>query len=122
MRPPHSHEVERIQIDSSCLLLLASFQDAREDYRISPGFRFRFTLGCMLRPLRGGDFCKSLLKHIGHWLPTLLLKTEMLAKKLQHVILKTIGNLAGVSTLVLFESVRDSIPIKHVMQFDSVNF
>ena len=51
---------------------------------------------------------------------TVRLKTEMLAEELQHMILKTIGNLARVSSLVLFKAVRDSILIKYVMQFDRV--
>ena len=53
-------------------------------------------------------------------LSTLLLKTEMRAEELQDVILKTISNLARVSTLVLFKAISDSILIKHVMQFDRV--
>ena len=53
-------------------------------------------------------------------LSTLLLKTEMRAEELQHVILKTISNLARVSTLVLFKAISDSILIKHVMQFGCI--
>ena len=53
-------------------------------------------------------------------LATSRLETEMLAKELQHVILKTISNLARVSSLVLVKGVRDSIPDKHVMQFGCV--
>jgi hypothetical protein len=55
----------------------------------------------------------------GHLL-TLQRKTEMLAEKLQHMILKTIRNLASVSSLILFKTVRDSILIKYVMQFGCV--
>jgi hypothetical protein len=44
----------------------------------------------------------------------------MLAKELQHVILKTISNLARVSSLVLFKGVRDSVLNKYVMQFGYV--
>ena len=51
---------------------------------------------------------------------TVRLKTEMLAEELQHMILKTIGNLARVSSLILFKAVRDSILIKYLMQFDRV--
>jgi hypothetical protein len=54
-------------------------------------------------------------------LSTLLVKTEMLAEELQHMILKAIGNLAGVSSLVLLKAIRDSILIKHVMQFGCVH-
>ncbi len=46
----------------------------------------------------------------------------MLAKELQHVILKTISNVARVSSMVLFKAVHDSILIKDVMQFGCVNF
>ena len=49
------------------------------------------------------------------------LKTEMVAEELQHVILKTISYFAGVSLLVLFKAIRDSILIKHLMQFDCVH-
>jgi|SRR5215217_4129305 len=50
-------------------------------------------------------------------LATSRLEAQMLAKELQHVILKTISNLARVSSLVLVKGVRDSILNKHVMQF-----
>ena len=49
------------------------------------------------------------------------LKTEVLAEKLQHMILKTISNLTSVSSLVLFETIGDSIFIKHVVQFNCVH-
>ena len=82
---------------------------------------------------RGSSACRDLLSEvltvksrqdrrisdIGS-LSTLLLKTEMLAEELQHMILKTISNLARVSSLVLFKAVRDSVPIKHVMQFGCI--
>ena len=53
-------------------------------------------------------------------LATSRLEAEMLAEELQHVILKTISNLARVSSLVLVKGVRDSILNKHVMQFGCV--
>jgi len=52
---------------------------------------------------------------------SLLLKTEMLAEELQHVILKTISNFACVSSLVLFKTILDSILIKYVVQFGCIH-
>ncbi len=49
------------------------------------------------------------------------LKTEMVAEEPQHVILKTIGYVARVSSLVLFKAIGDSILIKHLMQFGCVH-
>jgi tartrate dehydratase alpha subunit/fumarate hydratase class I-like protein len=62
--------------------------------------------------------CPPLIVFVG--LATSRLEAEMLAKELQHVILKTISNLARVSSLVLVKGVRDSILNKHVMQFGCV--
>ena len=38
----------------------------------------------------------------------------MVAEELQHVILKTIGYFAGVSSLLLLKGIHDSILIKHL--------
>ena len=65
--------------------------------------------GLLQEPLKESDISS---------LSTLLLKTEMLAEELQHVILKTVSNLARVSSLVLFKAVLDSIPIKDLMSDD----
>jgi hypothetical protein len=88
---------------------------------------------CRLQEVRGGQragvqartceakYCTTAISACGCALATARLKTEMLAEELHHVILKTIRNLARVSSLVLFETVRDSILVKHVMQFGSVH-
>jgi hypothetical protein len=44
------------------------------------------------------------------------LETKVPAKEWQHMILKTISYLAGVSTLVQLEAVGDAILIKHIVQ------
>ena len=44
----------------------------------------------------------------------------MLAEELQHVILKTISNLARVRSLILFKGVRDAVFVKHVVQLDCI--
>ena len=45
----------------------------------------------------------------------------MFAEELQHMILKSISNLACVSSLVLFKAIRNSILIKYVMQFGRIH-
>ena len=45
------------------------------------------------------------------------LETKVPAKKRQHIILKTISHFTGVSALVYFEAICDSIPVKHIVKF-----
>src|SRR5208337_80487 len=49
-------------------------------------------------------------------LPAARLKTEILAEKLHHMILETIGYFTRVCARVQFEAVRDSILVKDAMQ------
>src|SRR5581483_12100635 len=42
--------------------------------------------------------------------------TEILAEKGQHVVLKSVCNSAGVRALVDLETVRDAVPVEHVVQ------
>lgn len=55
------------------------------------------------------------------WLPATCLKTQILTEKREHVILKAIGDLARVRALVHFETVRDSVLIKNIVQLGSID-
>jgi len=55
------------------------------------------------------------------WIQPLLfamcLKTQILAEERHHVVLKTIGDFAGMRTGVQFETVRDAVFIEDIVQF-----
>ena len=74
-----------------------------------PSFNDRPALFCPVR-----NYC----------LPKLLavrLKTEILAKKRHHVILKADSHRTGVSAVILLEAIRDSVLIKHIVQLGGID-
>lgn len=66
-------------------------------------------LVCGIRP----DFDGNALVH--H-----LLEAQIVAEKLENVILKAIRDGAGVGTRIDFEAVRDSVLVENIVQFASV--
>jgi hypothetical protein len=49
------------------------------------------------------------------------LKAEVLAEERHHMVLEAISHRAGVSALVLFEAVRDAVPVENVVQLGGID-
>ena len=52
---------------------------------------------------------------------TVVPEAKILAEERHHIVLETNCHRAGMSALIHFKAVRDSILIKHIVQFAGIN-